>query len=532
MKPGGNATSRAFLRTPLIVALAIAILAVALPRVLVVGALPATDEGFYAFYAQIMHASLAAGRGLPDTGPLMFYPMLVNWVFEFDFNSIIALRMVDMLVAIAAGYALFRVIEVESRSRVGAMLITPIFLLSMNLPVFIQHGFKNSIHAAYVPLFAALWLGLTAVPGVSLRRWLGIGALLSIAGLMRETFLPLVGLGAIAVLVGFGPRAFARVIAGGAGAGLLIVGVILAARGGISAAIEGYRDAGIVYGALADKRVEFFINFGGEAIREARVALIVAGAGLIVTLVRSLRGSKTTSVPKLGFWLAAASLPLIEPASKIGFPYHFAVCLPGLAGLAALGWRNACEGGAIDRNMSKALASGAMGLALLILIATRLIAIGAAWPQTREALATFKSGEWPASFTDKTNYLLAAQAIRRATPHGGTVAVSGFMYSLYPLTRHLPPAPELANLSATLIKLDLSSPRLRETLLRCPPDVLMTTTRNDWPGASELITAVRDTGIYEQVAEVQTANDRAYGTFGGLVFRTTTHHPCTTSDSR
>lgn len=529
MKTGGSATSTAFPRTPLIVVIVIATLAVALPRILVVGALPTTDEGFYAYYAQIMHASLAAGRGLPDTGPLMLYSTLVSWIFSLDFNPIIALRLVDMLAAISAGYALFRVIEVESRSRIGAMLIASIFLLSMNLPVFIQHGFKNSIHAAYVPLFAALWLGLTVSPGDARRRWLVIGALLSVAGLMRETFLPLVGLGALAVLVGYGSRAFWRVTAGGVSAGLIIAGTILAARGGIAATIEGYRDAGIVYGALADKRVEYFFNYGGEAIREARVALIVAGAGLIVTLVRRLGGSKTTSLPKLGFWVAAAALPLIEPASKIGFPYHFAVCLPGLAGLAALGWRNACEGDAIGRNAIKAIASGAMGLALVILVTTRLIPIGAAWPQTREALATFNSGEWPASFTDKTNYLLAAQAIRQATPPGGTVAVSGFMFSLYPLTGHLPPEPELANLSSTLIKLDLSAPRLRDALLRCPPDVLMTTSRDDWPGGPALLAAVRETGIYEQVTEIHNSKDRAYGAFGGIVFRSKKHFPCTTA---
>ena len=531
MKRGRDATSRAFPRNPLIVVLAIAILAVALPRILVVGAFPATDEGVYAYYAQIIHASLAGGRGLPDTGPLMLYPMMVNWVFALEVNSIIALRMVDLLAAVAAGYALFRVIEVESRSRLGAMLIAPIFLLSMNLPIFIQHGFKNSIHAAYVPLFAALWLGLTAPSGNDLRRWLGIGALLSVAGLMRETFLPLVALGALAVLASHGARTFSHLVAGAAGAGALIVGVILAARGGVNAALDGYRDAGIVYSALADKRVEFFFNYGGEAMREARVALILACVGLVVTLVRSLNGSGVTSLSRLGFWLAAALLPLIEPASKIGFPYHFAVCLPGLAGLAALGWRNACAGGTVNRPTIQAIAAGSTAIALLILVIPRLTPMSAAWPQTREALATFESGEWPASFTDKTNYLLAAQAVRQAAPPGGTVAVSGFMFTLYPLTGHLPPTPELANLSGTLIMLDLSAARLRETLLRCPPDVLMTTSRNDWPGSSDLLAAVRGTGIYEQVAEIPSTDVRAYGSFGGLVFRRTKDLPCTTAGS-
>jgi len=518
-------------RTPAALVLIVAILAVALPRILVVGALPTTDEGFYAYYAQIIHASLAGGHGLPDTGPLMLYPALVSWVFALDFNPIISLRIVDMLAAIGAGYALFRVIEVESGSRMGAMLIAPIFLISMNLPIFIQSGFKNSIHAAYLPLFAALWLGLTAPPENAVRRWLTVGALLSVAGLMRETFLPLIGLGALSVLTTYGWRSFCHLIAGAAGTGSLIVGIILAMRGGLVAVIEGYRDAGIVYGALADKRIEFFFTYGSDAMLEARVALIVAGVGLVVTLIRSFGASKVTSLPRLGFWLAAAALPLIEPASKIGFPYHFAVCLPGLAGLSALGWRNACGELKVDRKAVQAILTVAMGAGLVILVTTRLAPIQAAWPQTREALATFRSGEWPASFTDKTNYLLAAEAIRLATPPNGTISVSGFMFSLYPLTGHTPPSPELANLSATLIKLDLSAPRLREALLRCPPDVLMTTSREDWPGSAELLTAVRDTGIYEQVAEIRNTDGRAYGTFGGTVFRRTAQRSCTTSGS-
>lgn len=519
-----RAASPAFPRTPTVVVILIALLAVALPRLMVVGGLPTTDEGFQAYYAQIMHASLAAGHGLPDTGPLMLYSLLVNWVFAFGANPIIALRLVDMLVAVAAGYALYRVIELECRSQLGAMLIALLFLFTMNHPTFTQHGFKNSIHAAYLPLFAALWFGLTAPASASERRWLGVGALLSVAVLLRETFVPLMALGALAVLVGHGRRAFGQLVAGAAGAGLLITGVILAARGGLSATLEGYRDAGLVYAAIADKRVEFFFNYGGQALREGMAALLVAGVGLVVTLARNLGGNRLTSLPRVAFWLAAALIPLIEPASKIGFPYHFGVCLPGLAGLAALGWRNACEGrGEVQRT----LAAGAASLALLAMVIPRLGPLGANWPQTREALASFQSGEWPSSFTDKTNYLLAAQAIRQASPPGGTVAISGFMFTLYPLTGHVPPTPELANLSATLIKLELSAPRLRDALLRCPPDVLMTTSRTDWPGGPDLLAAVRDTGIYAEVAEIPTTTDRAYGTFGGRVFRRTEARACT-----
>ncbi|ROL80503.1 hypothetical protein BLX41_07140 [Pseudomonas protegens] len=519
----GATPSLTFSPTPKIIVIFLMVLVIVAPRLILAGGLPTTDEGFYAYYAQIMNASLMQGSGLPDTGPLMLYPLLVNWVFASGTNPMVALRLIDLVVAGAAGYALFRVIEIESRSRLGAAFISALFLFTMNETLFIQYGFKNSIHAAYLPLFAALWLGLNAPTMTTAHRWSSIGALLSTAVLLRETFMPLAALGAIAVLISRGLRPFSQLIAGASCAGALITGAILAARGGLSAALEGYRDAGLVYASVAEQRAEFFFNSGAQALRESIISVGIAGVGVGVTLARSISKKRITSWLKLVFWLSAALLPLLEPATKIGFPYHFGVCLVGLAGLTALGWRNLSEG---RPDFQKHLITGALGVALLVLIIPRLASFSIAWPQTREVLAAFKSGEWPEKLSEKTNYLLAAQVIRQAAPAEATVAVSGFMFSLYPLTGHLPPAPELSNLSATLIKLQLSSTRLREILLRCPPDVLMTTSRSDWPGGPELLAAVRDTGIYEEIAKIPASGDRAYGNFGGIVFRTTKKFPC------
>lgn len=509
--------------TPAAVVILVVILTVALPRLMLVGGMPTTDEGFQAYYAQIMNAGIAAGSGLPDSGPLMLYPFMVNWVFAFDANLMVALRLVDLLIAAAAGYALFRVIETESGGRLGALLISALFLFAMNQTVFIQYGFKNSIHAAYLPLLVALWLGLNAPAVTTAHRWLGIGALLSVAVLLRETFLPFMALGAVSVLISRGIRPFTLLVAGAFGTGVLITGAILSARGGISAVLESYRNAGLVYASVAEQRVEFFFNSGGQALRESLVPVLVAGVGLVVTLGRSMSERRYTSLLKVSFWLSAALLPVLEPATKIGFPYHFGVCLVGLAGLAALGLRNLREG---TPSFVQHLTTGALCIALMVQVIPRLAPLGNAWPQTFEVLAKFKSGEWPESLTDKSNYLLAAQAIRQAAPPGGTVAISGFMFSLYPLTGNLPPLPEFANLSATLITLGQSSPRLREALLRCPPDVVMTTSRTDWPGRVELLAAVRETGIYKEVVEIPTTDYRAYGGFGGFIFRATERFPC------
>lgn len=510
-------------RTPAAVVILVVLIAVGLPRLMLVGGLPATDEGFYAYHAQSIYTSVTTGSGLPDVGPLMLYPLLVSWVFALDANPIVALRLIDLLVAVASGYALFRVLEVESRSRLGSALIAALFLFAMNQTVFIQYGFKNSFHAAYLPLFGALWLGLSAPTIATICRWFSIGALLSVAVLLRETFLPLMALGALAVLISRGVRPFSQLVLGALSTSVLIICTILALRGGITVTLESYRDAGLVYASVVDRQVEFFFNHGGQALRESILPVLVAGVGLIATLARSMHRKPLTSLLKVAFWIAAVLFPLLEPALKVGFPYHFGVCLVGLAGLTAIGWRNLNEGSSKFRLYLTAVF---LCTALMAQVIPRLAPLGAAWHQTREVLATFKSGEWPKDFTDKTNYLLAAQAIRQVTPPGGTVAVSGFMHALYPLTGTLPPLPEFANLSATLIKLKFSGPRLSEALLRCPPDIVMITSRTDWPGSSELLAAVRATGIYEEIVEIPTTYNRDYGSFGGLIFRATKRYSC------
>lgn len=524
VETGGNHLPSGSPCTPTIFVILTVIFAVAIPRLMVIGGLPATDEGVFAYFAQIAHASLAAGKGLPNTGPLMLYPLLLNWVFAFDANPLVALRLIDMLFAMVAGYAFYRVIEMESGSRFGAFLICLLFLFTMNQPTFIQYGFKNSMYAAYVPLFTALWLGLTAPIGTSTRRWITIGVLLSVAVLLRETFLPLIATGALAILLQRGFRSFFQSIVGAIGSGLLIVGIIIAARGGIASLLESYQDAAKIYTAIADKRTELFFSSGKQFIQEANLSLAIASVGFLVTLLRTLGKNSVTSLSKLGLWLATTLVPLIEPASKIGFPYHFSVCLPGLAGLAALGWRNICDGS--RQTLRFHLASSTMCIALFSMLIPRTAELWGNWSQARLVLSTFQSGHWPETLTDNSNYLIAAKVIRQVVPSGGTIAISGYMYSLYPLTNLLPPKPEFSNLTNTIIEMDLSEHRLREALLRCPPDIVMTTSRTDWPGKPELLAAVRGTGIYEEIAEIPTTNNRAYGNFGGFIFRAKKHFPC------
>lgn len=503
---------------------------VAFPRLMVSGSLPSTDEGVFAYFAQIAHASLAAGTGLPDTGPLVLYPIAVSWVFALDTNHIVLLRLVDIAVALVASSLLYDLLVHESRSRVGGPLISLVVLFTMNQPTFIQAGFKNSMFAAYIPLFAAMRIAQRAHPADD-RAWLACGALASVAVLLRETFLPLFAVGAAAVLVANGCRAAARFILGAVSAGLAVMLVVMAARGGIQSLLEAYREAGALYASMSDQRGTIFVNSAIASIRAAELPLVMAALSISALSVAVMRSGQREPLGRLAFWLSVALVPLIEPISKIGFPYHFSVCLPGIGALGALAWREFVEGRSEWVRLAVAASLVAFGGWFFW---PKVGSLTNAWPATRSTLASAVEGGWPGDAVQKSNYLLAADAIAKASPPDRTLSVSGFMLALFPLTGSLPRTYELSHLTSTLIKLGMDEDAFRRALMACPPDVLMTTTRTDWPGAAALERAVRDSALYEQVAVIAVDPARNYGTFGGTVFRRSgpAPHDCNRAPAR
>ena len=487
------------------------------PRLMVIGGLPMTDDGYYAYNAQAIHASLAAGKGLPDMGKLMIYPLLVSWVFELTSNHFILLRAVDLFVAATASLFLYRVVESESGSRVGGALISLAFLFIMNQPTFVFWGFKNSMFAAYVPLFLAMRVEQGATSDTRGAWWWVAGALASLAVLLRETFLPFLIVGVLSVLIAYGRRACLRFVLGAAVAGLLVILGILAARdSSVSALIGAYRGVSSFYGAVSNQRVQLINTEGALAAREAAVGLMLGGMGIVTVVSSHFVRNRPTNLRRFAFWLSVTLVPLLEPTLKIGYAYHFAVCLPGLAGLAALGWRTAETGSGTSKKKLR-LATIAATLGVLILL-HKINYLVNSWPNTRNALQSMGTGTWPNDDVAKSNYLLAAEAIRKAAPPNGTLSVSGLMEGLYPLTGMLPRSNNLSNLSSALLSVNLDGMRFKQSLMACPPDVLMTTTFNFLPGEDILAKAVKDSGLYEPVAIIP-VGPRAYGAFGGTVYR-------------
>jgi hypothetical protein len=251
---------------------------------------------------------------------------------------------------------------------------------------------------------------------------------------------------------------------------------------------------------------------------------------LILVLVRRDR----PLLLALLFWLAFIGAALIEPATKICYAYHFAVALPGFAGLCALALREIIRLRPamtwMNRRTGNILAATGIVLSAAWFYPVCLILSGDRWSLlTLETLATAPGGYWPEKFIEQSNYLLAAAEIKKVSPENGTLSISRGMHGLYPLTGHLPPSLRLHDLSATTILLNFSVPDIRQTLLDCAPDVIMTTVQNDWPtggGSAHLLEAVLATGIYEAVTEIPATNKRDHGHLGGAIFRKTKATTC------
>lgn len=494
--------------------LVIVALTVALPRLLLLRSPPATDEGYMAYFAMKAHLLLGGPGQLPEDGPLMLYPTLLSWINALPGESLLMLRLADLLVACVAGLLLLAMIARESGSRGwGPLLLGVPFLLGMNHTEFIQYGFKNSYQAAFIPLFAAILLW-QRMDTPSSRRWLLVGALIALGVLLRETLAPFAVLAVAAAWIGHGRRQAWAMCAGGAALALPLLALDVALRGDLTSLLDAYRGSGAVYSAQP-QTLDLFMLAARRSVAAAPVpcALSVMATVVLLAVVATRRDRRLLS--RSLFWFACALLPLIEPATKAGFPYHFAVMLPAMAMLCALAWRALLP--ASPKRTWLTIGVLAAGEAFLL-----VPPVLAQVKESRQAVAEVRQlvrHSWPADQVEQSNYLLAARMLRDAAPPGASASISGFMFSVYPLSGRLPPSGELSNLSARIIQLDLDPVRLAKELATCSPDLVLTTTRTDWPGAPELEQAVVMSSLYERIGVLPADPAKHYGIFGGTLYR-------------
>ena len=140
-------------------AFTVAILTTGFLRLQVFSSLPNSDDGFYTFMAQLYYITRSNNAGMDGNSllsMLQLYPFLTSWVFNFEGNQFIMLRLIDGFFAVITSVILFKVILKESGSTPFTLILMTTLLILMNYYGVIAYGFNNSIWIAYLPLFTAL----------------------------------------------------------------------------------------------------------------------------------------------------------------------------------------------------------------------------------------------------------------------------------------------------------------------------------------------------------------------------------------
>jgi hypothetical protein len=455
-------------------------------------------------------------------------------VFFLQYNPYISLRLIDLGMAIVMAFLWYKVLARICNNNTGAAIIAFIFTFTLSYHVFIDSGFKNSITVAFVPLLLALYIGIGAVQEKkSGNAWWMAGALTALSVVFRETFAPFALFGLVSVFIAQGRKAALQFFVGGMAAGIVLIGGILLARGGIAETIAHYRAAGILFGSIpGEVRLRNFTEYGLKAFHYSYIVLAASALAVVVLSVAIFLQRSKSLLMATVFWLSFIGVALIESATKICFAYHFAIAFPGLAGLCALALREIIRIWPamkwLNRKINRIFAVGGILLsAFWFYFSCSAMAIFY-WPYTLDVLSAAPGGEWPEKFTDLSNHLFIAAEIKKVIPENGTLLVTMGMHGLYPLTGHLPPGRRLNDLGVADILLDSSVPAIQEVLLDCAPDVLMLATMRGWhpgSGSENLLEAVLATGIYEAVAEIPVSL-RIYGEFAAMIFRKTRDTVC------
>lgn len=494
------------------------------PRLAHMDAFPYMDEGFYVWQSMHIGRHLFYYHTLPPEGSLALYPMLLTWLSWLPGNSILWYRSFDMLAAAYAAWLFCKILRRESGDSWCALPIAFAALCCMNLEPVINAGFKNSFFAAYIPLFTAMWL--CDVPGK--RRWTTIGACVALAVLLRETFVPFAVLGLCAIVLAYGIGPSVRYCLGGILTALLILGAVCIARCNWNEVLLAYTHATGVYAVQSGYVLKKFMENGGRALEFFSPVLLLAAVSCIY---RHAYGGhapqpRARGLTRQSFWLFAAFLPLLEPTSKIGFMYHFSVCLPGLAGYAACNFKYFSW-----LRMSR----GKKMIWFFVLIPSlacflMLPSPNKFWNSLR-MLPDLCGGFTQGGHAENSNTLLAAKIIERNLPPGGSLAVSGFTHFLYGTCKAMPPLHgpfakgdiyQLSDLARSYRALGQDSHKLASALRQNPPDVLAVASAVDdhepdfYDG---VLQAVEESGQYALVGIVPPDKDKNYGWLGYHIFR-------------
>jgi len=490
---------------PLLIIIALSILTTGFLRLQLFSGIPEVDGGGYTFSSQYFYYALSNGVILKGM-TLHLYPLVTSWVYGFEVNQFVLLRLIDGLVAISASIILFKVILKESSNSLFTIILVTTLLIIMNDIEIIYYGFRNSIWAAYLPLFSALLIWQNATKTDNFSFYL-IGGLVSLGILLREPFLPLFLLAAIAIHISYGWRILLKYLIGSAVLGFSVLGLVLMLRGW----------------DLLDFINSYFMRLGSIetiafkfplAIIEANWFIFISAFISIIYLIKLyFTDKKLVNINRFYFWLALALLPLLEYYLKLGLAYHFANSLIGFAGLTAMGWKyfNSQESKKIEKLM--AMVFTLLGMLIIVPAINQTVIknnlIYSPYDAFRWTLATDSfRGE---QMVKRSQHLKVAAKVYGLSREDSTLAVSGYWQTLYPLTELLPPNDPitqsssyvLSDLRGLYLKLNYDKNKLIKVLKEHRPTIIVTseiTSESSWRGESDIKGIIEKTNLYNKVA--------------------------------
>ena len=484
-------------------AIAVAILTTGFLRLQLASGMPEIDGGFYTFGSQYIYYTLINGEALKGT-PLFLYQFMTSWVYAFELNQIILLRLIDGLVAIFASIVLFKVILKESDNTLFTVILVSGLLIIMNDIEIITYGFRNSIWASFLPLFSALLIWQHSTKSDKYSFYL-IGGLISLGILLREPFLPFFLLASIAIFIGYGWRPLIKYLVGSAFLGFSLLGFMLMLRGwDLIDLINSYTRFS---SGVAEQQWKLPITI----IKINWFIFVTASISIIYLIKLYFSDKKSVSMNRVYFWIAAALIPIIEYYSKLGLHYHFSNCLIGFAGLSAMGWKY------VNIHESKKIKSSSMVLIALLSLLLILLTFNKKFKQEPRIFSLSDSIQWvktPHAFRskdsiDRSQFSAVAAKAYEYSREDSTLAVGGYWQGIYPLTGLLPPSANkamgqyppflLSALKGVFASLDNDKDKQVEILKHYRPTIIIASTIN-WDGKTYVPEIIEATNLYEIVA--------------------------------
>ena len=125
-------------------------------------------------------------------------------------------------------------------------------------------------------------------------------------------------------------------------------------------------------------------------------------------------------------------------------------------------------------------------------------------------LGQIRNKKFESGANEYSQYLTIAAKINENYSMGSTLASSGLMHVIYPLTGLLPPSRGFADMAELLFDLDFNEDIFIEKLKKSSPDIILCSQRDDRPIMKNLKKAIEKSGLYNRVFDFK-KSDKHYG---------------------